>query len=154
MSKNRSKRYKRLLRGSVRSIHYIHRLDNITTHQAYLCDLPAAEATMARNKSGRHDRRGFDFLLQFHLASGVISLLILIFYHWMIGLAALMYCCLAFIVLEIVSSPPVNNPDNFALWVQRRGRGNRSCCAWAIPSYTDHSARTAHPKYPSNYQRH
>jgi lysophospholipase L1-like esterase len=76
---------------------------------------------MARSRSGKHDRRGFDFALKLHLGLGAVGLAVAIFYSWKIGLAIVMYACITFITLEVVSAPPVNNPSNFALWVGRRG---------------------------------
>jgi len=73
---------------------------------------------MARNRSGLHDRRGFDGIIQLCLVMIVVSLLFLILVNWKIGLALTMYFCVSFIVVESMSAPPANRPDVFVPWVR------------------------------------
>jgi len=52
----------------------------------------------------------------------VISLLVLAFYRWTIGLAMFLFFAISFITLETVSAPPANRPDVFVPWARRQAR--------------------------------
>jgi len=75
---------------------------------------------MARNRSGLHDRRGFDASIKLSLAMVVLSLLLMVLYSWKIGPALAMFSGVSFIVLESASAPPANRPDVFLSWARRR----------------------------------
>jgi len=70
----------------------------------------------AKSKSGSHDRRGFEGFMQAALVMLPVSLLVIIFYNWKIGLALLLYFCVCFITLEAMSARPDNNPNTFKKW--------------------------------------
>ena len=79
------------------------------------------EPTNQRNmsptsKSGGHDRRGFENLLRVFLVMVPVSLIVMIFYCWQIGLALCMCFGVAFITTESVSARPDNNPHTFKKW--------------------------------------
>jgi hypothetical protein len=81
--------------------------------------------TMAPSNSyhtGLHDRRGFDAILQFLLASLVASLLILILFSWKLGLGMFLFFGVYYITFESSSAPPENRPEKFIVWARQRPR--------------------------------
>jgi len=50
-----------------------------------------------------------------------ISVLLMIFYNWKIGLLLAMLFCVSFITLEAISARPDNNPGTFKKWERTRG---------------------------------
>jgi len=79
---------------------------------------------MARSKqrSGLHDRRGFDTPIQLSLGMVVVAILVLILYNILVGIVLALFFATTFIVLESVSSPPANRPDVFMYWSKRQGK--------------------------------
>jgi len=67
-----------------------------------------------------HDRRGFNLLLQGHLALALLSLILMPFVSWIAGLALFLYACIAFVVAEAISAPPLNHPRAFYQYMEKQ----------------------------------
>lgn len=74
---------------------------------------------------GKHDRRGFDSAIKLHVVLGGLSLLLWILYDWRVGSILSVYAWSVFYVLQRVSSPPVNSPENYDIWRQYLQRSHR-----------------------------
>lgn len=72
------------------------------------------------SRSGDHDRRLFDVVLKLCLGMVVASLLLMIFYSIPIGLTMLIFSCMYFIHIEMISGPPPNNPREFTAWSHKQ----------------------------------
>lgn len=60
-------------------------------------------------------------MLKILLGMIVVSLFVLVFYSWKIGLCMMLFSSVQFITLERISSPPANGPANFTWFVKRVG---------------------------------
>lgn len=77
---------------------------------------------MPQNKSGNHDRRGFDLLMKVSLFLTALSVIVGLFYSWRVGIATFLLFSGEFIVLQAVSAPPANSPLKFSMFARRAGR--------------------------------
>jgi lysophospholipase L1-like esterase len=91
------------------------------------------------NRSGFHDRRGFEWVIRVNLALIPVGLGVLIFHDWKIGLVIALSACCSFIVVEAASAPPPNSPKAFASW-SRRQPGRRPVLLCLGDSLTHGSA--------------
>jgi lysophospholipase L1-like esterase len=71
-------------------------------------------------RSTTHDRRGFGGLMRFWMAMMPVSVILIIFYSWKIGLPLGLLSCILFITLEAASARPDNNPTTFTSWARTR----------------------------------
>lgn len=93
--------------------------------------------------NGKHDRRGFDGLLKFHLVLALLSI-VLLFVNWRIGLVLFFYAAIAFITCEVLSAPPPNNPEVFERWLKYR-QGDRKTTLLCLGDSLTHGTVSADP---------